>query len=71
MLRDGLKSCSWLALTVYIIRLRVLTPEAFPGTFKRLRMRNHLYKSVYVRSDQGGLMVCIGEASICEPWVRE
>lgn len=43
-----------------------LTPEAFPGTCKRLRVRTHLYKSVYVRSEQGER-----QKSVHEPWQRE
>lgn len=53
MLRAGLKCHSWLAMPACVVRPGVLTPKAFPGTYKRLRMRNHLYKSAYVRSDQG------------------
>lgn len=53
MLRAGLKCHSWLAMPACAVRPGVLTPEAFPGTCKRLRMRNHLYKSAYVQGDQG------------------
>lgn len=53
MLRAGLKCHSWLAKPTCLVRLRLLTPKASPGRCKRLRMRNNLYKSVYVQSGQG------------------
>lgn len=53
MLRAELKCHSWSAMPACIVRPGMLTPEAFPGMCKRLRMRKHLYKSVYVQSDQG------------------
>lgn len=71
MLRAGLKCHSWLAKPTCMVRPRLLTPKAFPGRCKRLRMRNHLYKSAYVQSGQGYLMACAGETSVCEPWVQE
>lgn len=53
MLRSGLKCHGWLAMPVCVVRPGVLTPEAFPGTRKRLTMRIHLYKSVYVQRELG------------------